>query len=134
MRFIAPVCAFLFPLLLIVMEAAFKADSSFEWAFSGPAAAATAVALLISAMRPTSPKKKSILGGRYEAALVSELNTIYVLAFVTIAAIGVWGWVIYETTLAYVPTIFGLPRPIVVGFSLYFVCQVIVGVKEAKYG
>lgn len=134
MNYVVPICAFLFPALLIAMEAVFKAESGANWSFAGPALAATSVSILLASLKPSSHKKKEILKGRFEATLISEMNTLYVLVFIALIALAVWGWVIHEASINPVPELWlGIPRPLGISILMYTISQIIFMLKESKY-
>ncbi|MCT2560003.1 hypothetical protein N0B51_13550 [Tsuneonella sp. YG55] len=134
MKFVAGICAYFFPALLVLMEAVFRIETSADWSFAAPALAATSVSLLISSLRIKSAKRKESLGGAYSLTVASEADLTYVLFFVTASGIIVWGWVIHEASMQVPPLIFGsYSRPLIVSMVAYFVAQLLVSWKEAQY-
>lgn len=135
MRWLASVCFFAFPLLLILMEAAFKADSHPEWSFAPPALAATAVALLISSLKVKSKRQREILGEQYTTILEAESDVILVLTFLLIVSLALWAWIIHETSMDPVPKVFwGISRPLACSIGAFLFSQGLVTWREATYG
>jgi hypothetical protein len=133
-KFWVGVCGYFFPLILIFMEAVFKADSNPDWSFAAPALGATSVAILISSLRAVSPRKEEILGGDYAATLASETDFIHVLTFLTFGAVALWGWIISEASSPAPPElIWGVSRPLALSVAAYVVAQTMVSWKEHKY-